>query len=316
MKNATLSTFAALGTLTIALAFSSCSRETLISARGTDEVKFTGDVARRITRVGGTEWDKGDAVGIYMVQAANPTAYEYENKKYTVNATGGTAAFIPDDGTVMKYPKNPQTGEKVQFMAYYPFTETSNIAGGKVPITVASQSNLSAIDLLYSPLDKKYDRGDKGAVPLLFSHKLVKLVFNVTNDIWVEEPAENGMKVDITNQYTTGTLDLNDAGAVASTGNTGTLRAEAASSTTKTITITAIVLPSDNLSAVTLTFTNNAGKTFSMGVPTDQTAKWDGGRCATYDVTLKSGERQSEIEGTITDWIYDSKLSGEANENQ
>jgi len=294
MKTSRLLALVAVATAMLA----GCSKERPIG--GTDspaEVRFTGNVASLVTRVSGTDgtqWDAGDPVGIYMFKAdGTPFTLDGDlaaNKRYTATA-GTSATFTPADGVPLYYPAD---GSGVKFMAFHP--QGGSITSDKeLMFSVASQANLSAIDVLHSPLTAAYDRTATAPVPLVFAHKLTKLVFNVANGAGVTEPVSNGMTVAISGQKTTGELHL-ITGAIEVTGAATTLTATAAAGATK---IEAIVIPSADLTDVTFTFTNAANQTFDVEVPT---SAWEGGKRYTYTVTLKAADKRADITGTIDPW--------------
>ena len=287
--------FALTGALFLgAAAMASCSKERGIGIGNPDEVNFTGNLAQIKTRVGGTngtEWSADDPVGVYMLKADPGTLSEGNvlaaNKLYKTSA-GSEATFTPDGGTPLYYPAD---GTGVKFIAYHPYS-TEIGADYKLPIDVASQSNLSAIDVLYAPITASYGKSTSAAVPLAFDHKLTKLVFNISNGEGVAEPVANGITVVISNQQTAGTLDLK-TGTVEGTGAAGTITAVGAAS------IEAIVLPNTDLTDVGFTFTNNADQSFTVSTPGDA---WQGGYRYTYTVTLKGVDKESDISGEIDPW--------------
>ncbi len=273
---------------------SGCSVEREPGGSQQTAVEFTGNLKQILTRVGGTngtEWHADDPVGIYMIKADPGTLSDGNivaaNKHHKATA-GASASFAPGDGTHLFYPTD---GSGVKFVAYHPHT-TSVSADHKVPFSVADQSDLSAIDLLHAPLTASFSKSSTGAVPLVFAHKLTKLVFNVSNGTGVTEPVANGIEVVISGQQAAGTLDLATGDATAS-GAAGTITAEGGA------TIEAIVLPNADLSDVTFTFTNDAGQSFVVDPPT---ASWQDGKQYTYTVTLKAADSSSEITGSIDPW--------------
>ncbi|HBX45083.1 fimbrillin family protein [Limibacterium fermenti] len=128
------------------------------------------------TRASGTNWVEGDLIGIYMskngellTQNALATNVKYINV--------GEDAFIPAD------PENPVVypldGSKVDFIAYYPYKET--IDNLIYPVDVSKQTDLAAIDLLYSGNAKMKDFTTPD-VEINFSHRLCKIVLNFTTN--------------------------------------------------------------------------------------------------------------------------------------
>ena len=254
-------------------------------------VQFASGIADVQTRVDETTWAAGDAAGIYMIGAAGGlTATNIregaDNRQYTASA-GTTANFSPVSGDANRI-YYPVSGN-VKFVAYYPYGTVTDF---KRSFSVASQSSLSAIDIMYAPAGTTYSK-TSGTVNLPFEHKLVKLVFNITNGAGVTEAVSNGITVGILGQQTAGELDLTD-GSVSKSGAPATITITA----TGTATVEAIVLPSTNMSGMSFTFTNDASETFAGSIPPN--TSWVGGNKYTYTVTLQKSE--AVITGTISPW--------------
>jgi hypothetical protein len=281
--------------LTIACAaiFSSCIMEKGVEGKKATEVEFSGNLTKTKTRISGlngTEWSVNDPVGIYMMPASADLTAENaitSNSFYRTTANGTAGQFAPQ-GEALSYPTD---GSEVKFIAYHPYSET--IENFALSFSVADQSDLSAIDVLYAaPGNSKFSRTSTVPVPLKFSHKLTKLVFKVLNGDRVNEDVANGVTATISGVRTAGSLDL-ASGLVTSSGEAGELSAEGAT------TIEAIVLPSNNLSDVTVKFTNAANQSFVAKVPN---AAWQSGYRYSYKVTLNRDESKLEIENEINPW--------------
>ncbi|GHU92028.1 hypothetical protein FACS1894155_12180 [Bacteroidia bacterium] len=202
---------------------------------------------------------------------------------------GGTGAVAFDDnGTKIYY---PVSGDGVKFIAYYPYT--ASLPDYKLPVNVSSQADQSAIDVLYAPAGTAYSKTSPNAA-LLFEHKLVKLVFNISNGAGVTSPLTNALTVAISNQQTTGELNLVD-GVVAITG-TGAPTTINALVSNGGATAEAIVLGDTQNDK--FTFTNAAGETFEAAVPD---AVFERGKKYTYTVTLTKTD--AVITGTIASWV-------------
>jgi len=316
MKSTTLP-IAAFSTLALALAFSSCSRETQLSRPDTDRVdaRFTGLVAQetstRISVTDGTSWEQDDVVGIYAVgeKSDNKAFVDVEptatNKPYIASA-GKSTRFTAKDRHPFIYPSD---GKAVKFTAYYPYKENVG-ADYKVPFDVKAQDKPATIDLLHAPLSAPHNRRENGSVQLVFTHKLVKLVFNITNDTWVEEAVDNGITVTISDQYSEGKLDL-VSGKVEGSEAKGDLTAEGS----KLVTAIVIENSATELAKVRLTFTNKAGKSFTLPVPVSSTPSWDSGMRYTYNVVLSSNDKPSIVSGSIAEWTDGGTIAGSAQEN-
>ena len=267
------------------------------------EVKFTSNIAKIGTRVSGTTWDAGDVAGIYMLKVDDPSTPSHiyynlaENAPYTASA-GATANFTPA-GKPLFYPSD---GSNVRFAAYYPYTaavmKESNIY--RLPVDVSDQSNLSAIDVLFAqPMTPYYNKNATAPVPLQFDHKMFKVVFNITNGESVAEPVANGIDVTISNVYTKGYLSLNDGKVEADLESKIGFVATSSSGSGTTVTAEAILIPTDNTSSVSITFTNAAGQQFTSSWLGAEWAMAAGYMCV-IDVTLESS--RASFSGTITPW--------------
>jgi hypothetical protein len=265
------------------------------------EVKFTGNTAKFQTRVSGTDgtiWDANDPVGIYMIKAAGSlTAADIlpggNNRRYTASA-GATANFTVASGAPITYPED---GSSVKFIAYHPYS-AGVTADFKLPVDLSDQTDQSAIDVLYAPATAASSRTTATPVALNFSHKLVKLVFKISNDASITEPVANGITVSISEQQTEGAMNLANGTVTPNADTPVAIEVESTTSGTQ-VTAEAIVFAGSTADVV-LTFTNGAGRSFSVAVPH---ATWDGGYRYTYTVTL--GNSKTTIGGSINPWEDD-----------
>ncbi len=278
-----------------ALILTACVKEETDNNGYNAEVTFTGNLTGILTRVSGTEgtnWDANDSVGIYMLPADPGTLTAGNilagNKRYNA-AAGTTSTFSPNNGTPLYYPTD---GSGVKFVAYYPFTASVG-SHFTVPVNVANQSNLPAIDVLYAPVTATSNHTASTPVALQFAHKLSKLVFRISNGEGVTEPVANGITASISHQLAAATLNLSD-GTVTPTSTTFTTI-----TATGGATVEAIVLPAADLTDVAFLFTNDAGQCFTVSAPA---GNWQGGYQYTYTVTLKAADAQADISASISRW--------------
>lgn len=129
-----------------------CSKKTSEPQGGRTAARFS-DAA--ITRATATTWEADDKIGVYMV-AEDATLSDAaaidgaKNISHTVAAAGTTGTFTPTNTAQTIY--YPQSGS-VDFYAYYPHSTT--ITDGIYKINVASQTSLSAIDLMTAKVVNK-----------------------------------------------------------------------------------------------------------------------------------------------------------------
>ena len=176
---------------------------------GTETPESDGRVALQVnggieTRATGTAWEKGDAIGIYMLKAGTTDiSEEAENRRYST--ADGSSTFATTAGQTIYFPID---GGTVDFRAYYPHRET--LTDGVMALDVSSQTDLPAIDLMTAkvasteaaPLDKNHP-----AVAFTFTHRLTKLELNITAGNGISASDLAGLKVEVTNQRTSGSYD-------------------------------------------------------------------------------------------------------------
>lgn len=256
------------------------------------QVKFKSTIgaAEVSTRVTGTNWDQGDAIGVYALNAGSELPagiYGKENAKFTTPDSGAegvfTAATTEDQ---IAYPKD---GAKIDFVAYYPYgAEVTDYA---LPINVSVQTNSTAIDYLYSDNVKDKSIADQSA-NLNFKHKLSQLILNISGEGYSDlsglTAVVKGLKVD-------GSLDLKN-GSVTTGGTVANITP--LFNTDKTV-ATAIIVPGQDLKDATVEFTID-GKTYKW-TPETQTA--ESGKKYSYKIKLtQEGVVLVNPGATITDW--------------
>ncbi|OCW73232.1 fimbrillin family protein [Elizabethkingia anophelis] len=256
---------------------------------GNGKAQFTSSIGGTpATRVTGNTWDSKDAIGVFMKQGNGLSNVLASNKKYT---TEGNGNFSGDGSEVINY---PDTGS-VDFIAYYPYT--ANLSGTTLPVSVATQTNLSAIDVLYSNNATGLSK-TSGTANLNFAHKLAKIELTVKAGNGVADV--NGLSVTYKNVNTTASLDLATgtlSGAAAPKDVTAKITAKAPAQF-----VEAILLPGD-YSAKTVVFTLASG-TYTWTLPANTT--FDVNKKYTFDITLQTSSTGNQVAvtgaGTITDW--------------
>lgn len=256
---------------------------------GNGKAQFTSSIGGTpTTRVTGNTWDSKDAIGVFMKQGTGLSNVLASNKKYT---TEGNGNFSGDGSEVINY---PDTGS-VDFIAYYPYT--ANLSGTTLPVSVATQTNLSAIDVLYSNNATGLSKAS-GTANLNFAHKLAKIEFTVKAGNGVADV--NGLSVAYKNVNTTASLDL----ATGTLSGAATPKDVTAKTTAKAPGqfVEAILLPGD-YSAKTVVFTLASG-TYTWTLPANTT--FDVNKKYTFDITLQTSSTGNQVAvtgaGTITDW--------------
>ena len=154
--------------------FASCSDSDVEGGVGNaNETKFSGAIGELQTRVTGSSWDAMDAIGIYALKADQvlSDAAIHDGKSNVKYTTTGDGTFTPA-GVPINFPESGN----LDFISYYPFKNA--ITDYKYNIDVTAQSNLSAIDLLYSNNAKGESKANQN-VGLDFKHMLSKLILSI-----------------------------------------------------------------------------------------------------------------------------------------
>lgn len=171
--------------------FAGCTQEEIVPANGDrTPVLFHGSVQTAVQQNAvhagpndPTTWNVGDKVGIMMVKAGGSIPADIVlgavNEAYTVDNTAGMLS--PADGTPIYY---PNTGEAVDFIAYYPFEVLMEqdylLRSGALSDQTTTEQQMR-FDLLYSRNAANVPQS-KDAVSLSFSHLMSKLIFEITLD--------------------------------------------------------------------------------------------------------------------------------------
>ena len=155
---------------------SACEGETIDPNRAGKSIRLTADIEGLKTRVSGSTWENGDAIGVYMKEAG-----ESLNSAVLANNIN----YIYDDDAGNFNPKNeletiyfPFNGSNVDFIGYYPFSEA--VSNFTYPIKLTSQSNQAAIDFMYSNNATAMNMSNPN-VNMIFSHWLSKLELQIAH---------------------------------------------------------------------------------------------------------------------------------------
>lgn len=288
----------------------------LLGACGSEEVSQTQDsqkvalqVSSALTRATGTQWQPGDAIGIYMFKSGSTVISESAaNRRYAT--TDGSMSFTTSDDQTIYYPID---GSQVDFVAYYP---QQTLTDGVMTLDVSSQSSLPAIDVMYAetasttvaPLDK-----DHPQVAFNFSHRLTKLELTIAPGKGLQASDLKGLKVELTNQRTHGSYyPLIDGIDIAATPvQTVVLNTNAGGTTSE-----AILLPATSATDISpvvpgreLLFTLAAtGEVFRWAIP--DTKYFNQGDRNIYNITIN--RTGVDVTATISDWNTENGGNGDA----
>lgn len=292
-------------TMLAAMALTACSSEETINEGPNDRValQVTSGIQ---TRAIGSNWQKDDAIGIYMCEPGSTSVTEYaENKRYTT-ADGNSTFSATADQTIYF----PVIDVDVDFIAYYP---QQTLTDGLMTINMSSQTNLPKIDLMTAKVQssesKKYNK-NQPYVAFNFSHKLTKLELNIAAGTGLTDENLEGLTVEITNQRTKASYaplferpSLNSDKTQAVTFNTAV----------DGKTAEAILLPNSAdfnpiITGRQLVFTLKAtGDKFYWAIP--DTKEFKAGDRNIYNITINRSGVQ--VTATIEDWNNGNGENGE-----
>ncbi|MDR1918665.1 MAG: fimbrillin family protein [Tannerellaceae bacterium] len=299
----------------VLLLFTHCVKEDRIGnpPSGDGTVRFIAGLAStRVTSLGDdqSEWEDGDTIGVYMVdgtKAFTDASILAANKAYVAsNSTGKVADFAwVDSANIIMFPQ--QTDSIVHFYAYYPYASLINALSYEIRVPQNQDDKTpKTMDILYSGEKAQFKKGS-GKVALKFSHKMVKLVFHITDKSSVAGDFSSGLKLEISNMYENGALSLTN-GTVRTTSTQRIIVDTYVTVNGATLGMAeAFVLPMTNIVAdkVKLTFTKGSGAqaaVFEAELPPAQNSNsLESGSRYIYQVELK--DRSVSIVGTIEDWI-------------
>ena len=273
---------AGLGVMTLA-ACSSLDDDSTWDVNG-GAVKFTSYISKH--KASGSTWASGDQIGIYMKSSGTALAdAAVQNRQYITddrgNITAASAAdaiYYPEEGTA-------------DFVAYYPYT--ANVSGTILPIDVSNQSNLAAIDLLYSN-NATGVSASTSAVNLGFSHQLANVVLTINADATI--PTTVGLEAAVSGVPTSATFDL-ATGTLNVAQTTGTVNFQVNAAGTKA---EAILVPA-SLTNAQLQLTV-AEKTVSVPLPA---SALEAGKSIDFPVNVTNSGGTIYVSfgtATITDW--------------
>ncbi|MFR9523518.1 MAG: fimbrillin family protein [Rikenellaceae bacterium] len=160
----------------LALVFTSCTKE-----RGVDladnslvgAVQFSASGVEAMTKVTGTIWDAGDAIGV--TATSTDAAASKVNAKYTT--TGGSPAeFTAADESQTLY--FSESGAAITFDAYYPYQEDWSASSQVFDITVQNDGQLNDADFMLSATLADQTSGVQN---LTFTHSFSKVQITIAN---------------------------------------------------------------------------------------------------------------------------------------
>jgi len=237
MKKATINRL--LGSALIVFALTACTNET--NENGFDNrtpitVTSSSIAASRATD---NAWQAADAIGITLFESGTSNLVEGNPivGKY-ITATGDGVFTAADKGNTLYFPTQ---NKKSDIVAFYPYTTID--ASLTVPVNVADQSKLLAIDLMVADkVSGKSATDDE--VALTFRHQLVKLELTVDCNESAEGVDISAATLALHGTPTTATWDLTTATLTAAASSVKAIDLPTIyDEEKKTLSSTAIILP-------------------------------------------------------------------------
>ena len=245
------------------------------------------------TRVTNNSWNDGDAIGIFMKNSGSTlsTSSLAVNAKYVTNGGGN---FSPTLTNEIHFPFND---DKVDFIAYYPYTNP--LDGLNYLVDVSDQSSLSNIDLLYSNNAKGLN-ASYGNVELNFKHQLSNVILNIS---MADKPDYDltGLTAEITNVYTKASFSLVNG----TISNENEIKNVSFKVNVDGKSAQAILLPTTSLDSMILVLTLDCiSYSFNLAI-SKEISSFDKSTKHILNVTLKPGDdpKIESVTATIEDWI-------------
>lgn len=245
------------------------------------------------TRAHDKTWDKGDAIGIFMLSGAD---MEAANRQYTTGEESTSGVFAAAAENTIYFPIDGTTRD---FVAYYPYRDLGQ-ENTTYTVDVSDQRSQKGIDLMgAAKVTGKHKNDPK--VEFVFTHKLVKLALTIKPD-GTSLTADDMKKlmVKLTNQRTKATYDVVKGGSV-----TVDMQTPPATLTLGTnpegTSAEGIVLPTDDTQGMELEFHLQSGETYTWAVnKAEKSKQFKAG--SKYVYTIIVGNSGLEVTSTIEDW--------------
>lgn len=233
-----------------------------------------------------SEWESGDAIGIYMFDTEDKNILNNAlNVKYTAMGDGMTANFTSEPGiAIYDMPTN--------FVAYYPHSTAADVIDATAAlyhVDLSNQSNgISAHDLMWAKVtDQTTESLLAGGLAFTFHHQLVLLRVNVTN-----ENVSDVTSITVGGMNTTATFNLVD-GELSNVDNQQSIALQKKNNKT----FLGIMLPTEEIkNKLSLTIMADGGK-YQYTVPeTSQIDRFVAGNEYTFNINLGK-DTSGEISG-------------------
>lgn len=273
-----------------ALTVTACSNDDNLAQK--NDGKVAVKVSSTITRAYDAQWEKGDNIGLVMLDpATNKTIEGLASYKYST--ANGDGSFQPaSDDQIAYYPAGDGT---VDLMAYYPYTASFG-TDLMVPVSTADQSNLPAIDLMTSDRSTGHNNKNVSAT-LNFGHRLSKISILADKETSVMDVDLTGATLTLAGTATTAQWSLID-GTLNEVGKAADINIPTAVNTDGNLTATGIVIPTEAGKGVTFVIKTKDGREFTA--PIAETTALESGKNNIFRIHL--GYTGAKVGVTIKDW--------------
>lgn len=162
----------------------SCQKQGLDEAPGQMDIRFIHPNA--LTKATETEFESGDKVGLYVVEAPAPLQVS-GNYVNNLQATYNGSQWTGESGL-----RWPSTESVCDIYAYYPYMEVSTITAAPFSVLLDQSSGYGDCDFLWGKVAEQAYTTD--AIPLQFSHKLSKITLHlVKSDTYIGDLPDNAV---------------------------------------------------------------------------------------------------------------------------
>jgi len=273
-----------------ALLLSGCVKEIEISDNDNTSLKFSAQITEIIeSRASGNQWEPNDAIGIFaktagQVLSTNSIVDGISNVKLDYSGTYFTTSGAQSVGY-------PADGSSVDFIAYYPYQSVS--AGMTVPIDISDQTDLGAIDLLYSKNATGLNRYSPIYPTLTFTHQLSRLTLNLES---AEGVNLQNVSVSLSGVKSLAAFSLIDGSITPDNLSDATIDANITLNGNKAK-ADIILLPVADISGITIKIAAN-GNTYNLNLTQDTNiTSLTKGLSYTYNVKLTGTDAHTVIAG-------------------
>ncbi len=249
-------------------------------------VHFTATIVEENqNRAIGTTWQKGDEIGIFMIESGMPLS-----TSSIVNGTNNHMFFI--NGSLFQTTEELFLPEKsVDFIAYYPFKIISDY---QYILDITDQSNQAKIDLMYAKNAKAINKGNNN-IPLIFERQLSKISIKLTVAN-IDEHGYEEMKVVMPKLNTLGSFDLVTGKLAVNKDSQKDIEGKVINNHDGTAFVEFFLFPGENITGKTIQFLTSDNTKFTWKLP--KVNKLKRANQYSFDVKIDNGISDGGIVAT------------------